>query len=38
MPVTRGSRYVLLSFFGGAEAQAKLSGWLNSQQAKAAGA
>ncbi|HEY3949120.1 2OG-Fe(II) oxygenase [Phenylobacterium sp.] len=36
VPVTRGSRYVLLSFFGGAEAQAKLSGWLNSQQAKAA--
>ncbi|MBS0363579.1 MAG: 2OG-Fe(II) oxygenase [Proteobacteria bacterium] len=36
MPVTQGSRYVLLSFFGGAEAQAKLSGWLNSQQAKAA--
>jgi len=36
MPVTKGSRYVLLTFLGGAEAQAKLSAWLNSQQAKAA--
>jgi predicted 2-oxoglutarate/Fe(II)-dependent dioxygenase YbiX len=37
LPVTRGSRYVLLSFLGGHEAQAKLSAWLNSQPAKAAG-
>lgn len=35
MPVTRGSRYVLLSFFGGQEAQAKLSAWLEGQTAKA---
>ncbi|MBS0331958.1 MAG: 2OG-Fe(II) oxygenase, partial [Proteobacteria bacterium] len=32
MPVVRGSRYVLLSFLGGHDAQAKLSAWLNSQQ------
>ena len=36
MPVTRGSRYVLLTFLGGVEAQAKLTAWLNSQSAKAA--
>ncbi len=34
-PVTRGQRYVLLSFFGSAEAQAKLDAWTESQQAKA---
>lgn len=34
-PVTKGSRYVLLSFFGSAEAQAKLDAWTASQQAKA---
>ena len=35
MPVTRGQRYVLLSFFGSAAAQAKLDAWTESQQAKA---
>ena len=34
-PVTRGQRYVLLSFFGSAAAQAKLDAWTQSQQAKA---
>jgi predicted 2-oxoglutarate/Fe(II)-dependent dioxygenase YbiX len=34
-PVTRGQRYVLLSFFGSAQAQAKLTEWTESQQAKA---
>ncbi len=34
-PVTRGQRYVLLSFFGSAAAQAKLTAWTESQQAKA---
>ena len=33
--MTKGSRYVLLSFFGSAEAQAKLDAWTQSQQAKA---
>jgi predicted 2-oxoglutarate/Fe(II)-dependent dioxygenase YbiX len=32
-PVTRGSRYVLLSFLGSAEAQARLTAWIDSQQA-----
>ena len=36
MPVTKGSRYVLLTFVGGAEAQAKLTAFVESQQAKAA--
>jgi predicted 2-oxoglutarate/Fe(II)-dependent dioxygenase YbiX len=31
-PVTRGSRYVLLSFLGSAEAQARLTAWVESQQ------
>jgi predicted 2-oxoglutarate/Fe(II)-dependent dioxygenase YbiX len=35
MPVTKGQRYVLLSFFGSAAAQAKLDAWTESQQAKA---
>jgi predicted 2-oxoglutarate/Fe(II)-dependent dioxygenase YbiX/peroxiredoxin len=34
-PVTKGQRYVLLSFFGSAAAQAKLDAWTESQQAKA---
>jgi predicted 2-oxoglutarate/Fe(II)-dependent dioxygenase YbiX len=34
-PVTRGSRYVLLSFLGSAAAQSKLTGWIESQQAVA---
>ncbi|MGZ6015588.1 MAG: 2OG-Fe(II) oxygenase, partial [Phenylobacterium sp.] len=34
-PVTKGSRYVLLSFLGSAEAQAKLDAWTESQKAKA---
>ncbi|THD59322.1 2OG-Fe(II) oxygenase [Phenylobacterium sp.] len=34
-PVTRGSRYVLLSFFGGVEAQRRLTAWVESQQGKA---
>jgi predicted 2-oxoglutarate/Fe(II)-dependent dioxygenase YbiX len=34
-PVTRGSRYVLLSFLGSAAAQARLTAWVESQQAKA---
>ena len=34
-PVTKGQRYVLLSFFGSAAAQAKLTAWTESQQAKA---
>jgi len=34
-PVTRGSRYVLLSFLGSAVAQAKLDAWVESQKAKA---
>ena len=33
MPVTRGSRYVLLSFLGSAAAQAKLDAWVESQKA-----
>jgi predicted 2-oxoglutarate/Fe(II)-dependent dioxygenase YbiX len=32
-PVTRGSRYVLLSFLGSAAAQAKLDAWVESQKA-----
>ena len=32
-PVTKGSRYVLLSFLGSAEAQARLTAWVDSQQA-----
>lgn len=32
-PVTRGSRYVLLSFLGSAAAQAKLDHWVESQKA-----
>jgi predicted 2-oxoglutarate/Fe(II)-dependent dioxygenase YbiX len=32
-PVTRGSRYVLLSFLGSAEAQARLTAWIESQKA-----
>ncbi len=36
LPVTRGSRYVLLTFLGGTEAQAKLTAWTESQAAKAA--
>ncbi|THD71536.1 MAG: hypothetical protein E8A12_01665 [Phenylobacterium sp.] len=32
-PVTRGSRYVLLSFLGSAAAQAKLDAWIESQKA-----
>jgi predicted 2-oxoglutarate/Fe(II)-dependent dioxygenase YbiX len=35
MPVTKGQRYVLLSFFGSAAAQAKLDAWTEGQQAKA---
>jgi predicted 2-oxoglutarate/Fe(II)-dependent dioxygenase YbiX len=34
-PVTKGSRYVLLSFLGSAAAQARLNDWIASQQAKA---
>jgi predicted 2-oxoglutarate/Fe(II)-dependent dioxygenase YbiX len=34
-PVTQGSRYVLLSFFGSAAAQDKLTAWTESQKAKA---
>src|SRR6185437_3265810 len=34
-PVTRGSRYVLLTFLGSAQAQAKLTAWTESQQAAA---
>jgi predicted 2-oxoglutarate/Fe(II)-dependent dioxygenase YbiX len=34
-PVTRGSRYVLLSFLGGAAAQARLTAWVEGQQATA---
>ena len=32
-PVTKGSRYVLLSFLGSAAAQAKLDAWVESQKA-----
>jgi predicted 2-oxoglutarate/Fe(II)-dependent dioxygenase YbiX len=32
-PVTRGSRYVLLSFLGSAAAQARLTEWVESQKA-----
>ncbi len=32
-PVTKGSRYVLLSFLGSAEAQSRLTAWVESQQA-----
>jgi len=34
-PVTRGSRYVLLTFLGSAQAQARLTAWTESQQAAA---
>ncbi|MFI4966201.1 MAG: 2OG-Fe(II) oxygenase family protein [Caulobacterales bacterium] len=34
-PVLKGSRYVLLSFLGSAAAQARLTAWTESQQAKA---
>lgn len=34
-PVTKGSRYVLLSFLGSAEAQGRLTAWVESQQAVA---
>jgi predicted 2-oxoglutarate/Fe(II)-dependent dioxygenase YbiX len=34
-PVTKGSRYVLLSFLGSAEAQTRLTAWVESQQAVA---
>jgi predicted 2-oxoglutarate/Fe(II)-dependent dioxygenase YbiX len=34
-PVTKGSRYVLLSFLGSAEAQARLTAWAESQKAVA---
>jgi predicted 2-oxoglutarate/Fe(II)-dependent dioxygenase YbiX len=34
-PVTRGSRYVLLSFLGSAAAQARLTAWIESQKAVA---
>lgn len=34
-PVTRGSRYVLLSFLGSAAAQARLTAWIESQQSAA---
>jgi predicted 2-oxoglutarate/Fe(II)-dependent dioxygenase YbiX len=37
-PVTRGSRYVLLTFLSGVEAQGRLTAWIESQQARAAGA
>jgi predicted 2-oxoglutarate/Fe(II)-dependent dioxygenase YbiX len=32
-PVTKGSRYVLLSFLGSAAAQERLTAWVDSQQA-----
>ena len=35
-PVTKGSRYVLLSFLGSAAAQDRLTAWVESQQATAA--
>jgi predicted 2-oxoglutarate/Fe(II)-dependent dioxygenase YbiX/peroxiredoxin len=34
-PVLKGSRYVLLSFFGSSAAQAKLTAWTEGQKAKA---
>ncbi len=34
-PVTKGSRYVLLTFLGGTEAQARLAAWSESQNTKA---
>jgi predicted 2-oxoglutarate/Fe(II)-dependent dioxygenase YbiX len=34
-PVTKGSRYVLLSFLGSAEAQTRLTAWAETQQAVA---
>lgn len=36
LPVTRGSRYVLLSFLGGPGAQERLTAWTESQAAKTA--